>query len=421
MIMDSVSPTLEPIPIESGFAALRGDFPILRRTVHGKPLVYFDNAATTQKPQAVIDAVARFYSEENANVHRGIHFLSERATAAYESARARVQRFVNAEDPREIIFVRGATEAINLVAQTWGRTYLDPGDEIIVSTMEHHANIIPWQMLCNRTGAVLRVIPITDNGELILDEYARLLGRRTKLVSVMHVSNVLGTINPIREIVEIAHDAGVPVLVDGAQAVGHMPVDVRSLGADFYAFSAHKMYGPTGIGALYGRANLLETMPPYQGGGDMMRSVTFDKTEYDTFPARFEAGTPHIAGAIGLATAIDYLAGIGLDHIAAYEDSLLEYAGKRLAAVGGVHLLGNARSKAAILSFVIDGVHPHNVGTIMDHEGIAIRTGHHCCQPLLCRLGIEVASRASLALYNTREEVDRFVEVIADIRALFGL
>ena len=405
---------------EPGLAGLRADFPILQQTVHGKPLVYFDNAATTQKPRAVIDAVSRYYTEDNANVHRGVHALSERATAAYESARCKVQRFLNAGDPREIVFVRGATEAINLVAQSYGTTHLRAGDEIIISAMEHHANIVPWQMLCRQTGAVLRVIPITDDGELIMDEYERLLCERTRLVSIVHVSNVLGTINPIGDIVARAHARGVPVLVDGAQAIGHMSVDVRALDADFYVFSGHKTYGPTGIGVLYGDASLLETMPPYQGGGDMIRSVTFEKTEYDTFPTRFEAGTPDIAGAIGLAAAIDYVTEIGLDRIAACEHTLLDYAAGRLSTVPGVRVLGAARAKAAILSFVFRNIHPHDVGTILDHEGVAIRTGHHCCQPLLCRLGVEVASRASLAFYNTPAEIDAFIAGLARIRELFG-
>jgi cysteine desulfurase/selenocysteine lyase len=420
MICSTDVDVLEKAGLACDFAGIRQDFPILARTVRGKPLVYFDNAATTQKPRVVIDALTRYYTEDNANVHRGVHLLSERATAAYEGARDKVRLFLNAADARNIIFVRGATEAINLVAQTFGRIHLRAGDEIILSTMEHHANIVPWQMLCRQTGAELRIVPITDSGELMLEEYERLLGKRTRLVSVTHVSNVLGTVNPIAEIIARAHAKGVPVLIDGAQAVGHMKVDVRALDADFYVFSGHKMYGPTGIGVLYGKADLLEAMPPYQGGGDMIRSVTFEKTEYNSCPGKFEAGTPDIAGAIGLGAAVDYLMEIGMDRITGYERALLIYATKQMSAVQGVQLLGTACPKAAILSFVVKGVHPHDVGTILDQEGIAIRTGHHCCQPLMCRLGVDVASRASWAFYNTMAEIDAFIAGLARIWEVFG-
>ncbi len=420
MICRSRLAELESVDITSEIARRRADFPILQQTVRGKPLVYFDNAATTQKPRAVIDAVSRFYSEDNANVHRGVHTLSERATAAYEEARCKVQGFVSAEHPQEIVFVRGTTEGINLVSQSYGSIGVRHGDEIVISTMEHHANIVPWQMLCRRTGAVLRVIPITDQGELIIDAFERLLNERTRLVSVVHVSNVLGTINPVAEVIARAHARGIPVMVDGAQAVGHINVDVRALNADFYVFSGHKMFGPTGIGVLYGRASLLESMPPWQGGGDMIRSVTFERTEFDGLPGRFEAGTPNIAGAIGLGAAIDYIDRIGIDCIAARERQLMEYATERLKTVPGLHMLGNAPDKAAVLSFVMDNVHPHDVGTVLDDQGIAVRTGHHCCQPLLCRLGVEVASRASLAFYNTKDEIDVFIDGLGRIAELFG-
>jgi len=405
---------------ENDVARLRGDFPILGRAVHGKRLAYLDNAATTQTPRVVIDAISRYYAEDNANVHRGVHLLSERATAAYEGARSKVKELLNASDAREIVFVRGATEAINLVAQTYGRTHLRAGDEIVITAMEHHSNIVPWQMLCEQTGAVLRVIPITDSGELVPDEYERLLGERTRLVSIAHVSNVLGTINPVAEIIARAHARGVPVMVDGAQAVAHINVDVRALDADFYVFSGHKAYGPTGIGVLYGKAQRLEAMPPYQGGGDMIRSVTFERTEYGSFPGRFEAGTPHIAGAVGLAAAIDYVMAIGLERIATYERELLAFATDRLSPIPGVRLLGAPRCKTAILSFVLDGVHPHDLGTILDQQGVAIRTGHHCAQPLMHRLGVEVAARASLAFYNTTADIDSLIAGLGCAREVFA-
>lgn len=400
--------------------AIRRDFPILQRYVHGKPLVYLDNAATTQKPQAVIDRLVRYYSEENANIHRGVHALSVQATDGYDAARERVRQFLNAADAREIVFVRGATEAINLVAQTFGRTHVSPGDEIVISEMEHHSNIVPWQMLCETTGARLRVIPITDAGELRLDEYERLLGPHTRLVSVTHVSNALGTINPVAEVIRLAHDRSIPVLIDGAQAVAHMPVDVQALGCDFYAFSGHKVFGPTGIGVLYGRAPLLEGMPPYQGGGDMIRSVTFETTLYNDVPYKFEAGTPNIAGVAGLAAAIHYLTAVGLDRVAAHEHDLLGYAAEALSEIPGLRLTGTASEKAAILSFVMNDIHPHDIGTILDRAGVAIRAGHHCCQPLMARLGVSATARASFALYNTREEIDVLIASLRAAREVFA-
>jgi cysteine desulfurase/selenocysteine lyase len=391
---------------------IREDFPILKQQVHGKPLVYLDNAASAQKPQVVIDTLSRFYSTSYANIHRGIHWLSERATEAYESARANVQRFLGAAEASEILFVRGATEAINLVAQTYGRTHVQSGDEILISTMEHHSNIVPWQMLCEATGAVLRVAPINDDGELLLDEFENLLTPHTKLVAIAHVSNVLGTINPIRLIVELAHRHKVPVLVDGAQAVPHLALDVQALDCDFYTFSGHKLFGPTGIGVLYGKAALLEAMPPYQGGGHMIQSVTFQKTTYNKVPDRFEAGTPNIAGVVGLGAAIDYVGEIGIDAITAYERGLLTYATDRISKIAGVRLIGTAKDKAGVISFVVDGVHPHDLGTFLDHEGIAIRAGHHCAQPLMSRFGVPATARASLAFYNTQEDIDALATAI---------
>jgi cysteine desulfurase/selenocysteine lyase len=400
--------------------AIRQDFPLLRRRVYGKPLVYLDNAATTQKPQVVIDRVSQFYVEENANVHRALHWLSEQATDAFEDARATIARFVNARRAEEIVFVRGTTEAINLVAQTYGRSRVGRGDEIVISTMEHHSNIVPWQILCEQQGARLRVIPITDAGELDLDACATLLTDRTRIVSVTHVSNVLGTVSPVTEIVRLAHERDIPVLVDGAQAVAHDAVDVQALGCDFYAFSGHKVFGPTGIGVLYGASALLESMPPYQSGGDMIRSVSFERTRYDDPPRRFEAGTPDIAGAVGLATAIDYLTGIGFARIACVEHELLEYATSALSQLPGVRLIGAPAARAGVLSFVLDGVHPHDVGTILDREGVAIRAGHHCCEPLMDRLGLPATARASIALYNTREDIDALVAALLIVRGMLG-
>jgi cysteine desulfurase/selenocysteine lyase len=399
---------------------VRKDFPLLRQQVRGQPLVYLDNAATSQKPQVVIDTLTRYYAEENSNVHRGVHLLSERATEAYEAGRATVQRFLNAADTREIIFVRGATEGINLVAQSYGRASIKPGDEIIISWMEHHSNIVPWQMLCEDKGAVLRVVPINDDGEVLLDEYARLLNPRTKFVALVHVSNALGTINPVKQMIEMAHRQRVPVLLDGAQAVAHLPVDVQELDCDFYVFSGHKVLGPTGIGILYGKADFLEGMPPYQGGGDMILSVTFEKTRYNTLPYKFEAGTPHIAGVVGLGAALDYLRGIGLDRIAAYEQALLAYGTDVLSAIPGLRLIGTAKEKAGVLSFVLEGIHAHDIGTILDQEGIAIRAGHHCAMPLMQRFGVPATARASLAFYNTREELDALGQAIGKAIELFS-
>ena len=399
---------------------VRQDFPILRQTVHGKPLVYLDNAATSQKPQAVIDAVTRYYLAENSNVHRGVHFLSEQATHAYEGTRARVKAFVNAAADREILFVRGTTEGINLVAQSYGRAFLKAGDEIIISGMEHHSNIVPWQVVCEATGAVLRVIPITDEGELDMEAYAGLLGPRTKLVAIVHVSNALGTINPVKAMIAMAHRHGAVALVDGAQAAPHLAVDVRDLDCDFYAFSGHKLLGPTGIGVLYGKAALLERMPPYQAGGDMISAVTFEKTLYNALPYKFEAGTPHIEGVIGLGAALEYIHGIGLDRVAAYEADLLDYGTQALAAVPGLRLIGTAREKAGVLSFVLDDVHAHDVGTILDHEGVAIRAGHHCAMPVMQRFGVPATCRASLAFYNTAQEIDALVAGLHKVREIFG-
>ncbi len=398
---------------------IREDFPVLRTLVHGKPLIYLDNAATTQKPQAVLDRLIHYYTHENANVHRGVHWLSERATDVYEESRRTIARFLNAADATEIVFVRGTTEAINLVAQTYGRVHVGKDDEVVVTVMEHHSNIVPWQLLCEEKRARLRVVPMTDDGELRLDEYEALLSERTRIVAVSHVSNALGTINPIRRLVEIAHARDIPVLVDGAQAVAHMAVDMQALGCDFYTFSGHKLFAPTGIGVLYGKAALLEAMPPYQGGGDMISSVTFERTRYNVLPYKFEAGTPDIAGAVGLAAAIDYLEALGLDRIGAYERDLTAYGTRALSAIPGLRLTGTAAEKSGILAFVVDDVHPHDVGTILDRGGVAIRTGHHCCQPLMARLGVSATSRASLALYNTRAEIDALAGALARVREVF--
>ena len=401
-------------------ARVRADFPILTERVHGKPLVYFDNAATSQKPRAVIDAEQHFYHSLCSNVHRGVHDLSERATQAYEATRVKLQRFLNAAESREVIFVRGTTEAINLVASTYGRKNVGAGDEVLISGMEHHSNIVPWQMLCEEKGASLRVAPISDRGELILEEFEKLLGPRTKLVAVTHVSNVLGTINPVREIIAMAHRRNIPVLLDGAQAAPHLPVDVRALDCDFYTISGHKLFAPTGIGALYGKAKLLEAMPPYQGGGDMIASVTFEKTIYNSLPYKFEAGTPNIAGTLGLGAAIDYLNQLGFDRFAPYEHELLVYATEALAQIPDLRIIGTAKEKAAVISFVLDGLHPHDVGTVLDQEGIAVRTGHHCAQPLMERFQVPATTRASLAFYNTFEEVDALVKGIHKVKELLG-
>jgi cysteine desulfurase/selenocysteine lyase len=399
---------------------IRKDFPALHQEVHGHPLVYLDNAATTQKPQVVIDALSAYYSADNANVHRGVHLLSERATEAYEGARARIQRFINAGHSREIVFVRGTTEGINLVAQTFGRRTVGAGDEIVITALEHHSNIVPWQMLCEERGAVLRVVPIDDAGEVDVDAYERLLNERTRLVAIAHVSNALGTVLPIPRMIAQAHEHGAVVLIDGAQAVSHLSVDVRELDCDFYTFSGHKAFGPTGIGVLYGKTELLERMPPWQGGGDMIKTVSFEKTVYNDLPYKFEAGTPDIAGAIGLGVALDYLDGVGLDRVAEYEHELLVHTTRVLSALPGVKLLGTAREKAAVVSFLVDGVHPHDVGTILDQEGVAVRTGHHCAMPVMTRFGVPATTRASFALYNTHEEIDALVAALAKVREVFG-
>jgi cysteine desulfurase / selenocysteine lyase len=399
---------------------IRADFPILKRQVHGKPLIYLDNAATTQKPQVVIDALSRYYSESNANVHRGVHHLSEVATDAYERARSTVRAYFNAASDREIIFTRNATESINLVAQAFVRRRLQPGDEVLISAMEHHSNIVPWQLVCEEREARLVVAAIDDSGELLLDDFQRKLSERTRIVSISHMSNALGTVNPIARIVPLAHERGIPVLVDGSQAAYHMPVDVRALGVDFYAATGHKLYGPTGIGVLYGRELLLEAMPPFLGGGDMISSVTFERSTWNTLPAKFEAGTPHIGGAIGLAAALDYITGIGLPTIAAHERELLAHGTRVLESIPGVRLIGTARDKASILSFVMDNVHPHDIGTIIDREGIAIRTGHHCAQPVMDRFGIPATARASLAMYNTREELDALGAALRKVHEVFA-
>jgi cysteine desulfurase/selenocysteine lyase len=407
---------------ESGFdvETVRRDFPILLESVHGRPLVYLDNAATSQKPDAVIDAIADYYRRDNANIHRGVHLLSQRATGKYEQARRLVQKFLNARRTSEIVFVRGATEAINLVAQTYGRAHVGCGDEVLITAMEHHSNIVPWQMLCQEKGAVLRVAPINDAGELLVGELEKLLSPRTRIVSITHLSNALGSIVPVREVVSLAHARKIPVLVDGAQAAPHLPVDVQALDCDFYVFSGHKVYGPTGIGVLYGKAELLESMPPWQGGGDMISSVTFEKTRYNKVPYKFEAGTPDIAGVIGLGAAIAYVNRIGLNAIAEHEDRLLKYATGRIGSIGGVRLIGTAAKKAGVLSFAMDHIHPHDLGSILDHEGIAVRTGHHCAQPVMDRFKIPATVRASFALYNTAREIDALAEGIERAKRFLG-
>ncbi len=399
---------------------LRDDFPALHQEVHGKPLVYLDNAATTQKPRSVIEAVRAFYEKDCANVHRGVHALSQRATVAFESARTVVKKHLGAADSREIVFTRGTTEAINLVAHSFVRPRLAPGDEVLISAMEHHSNIVPWQLLCEERGAKLRVIPIDDNGEIVLEEYQRLLGERTRIVGLVWVSNALGTVNPVRKMIEMAHEEGVPVLLDAAQAVPHMGVDVCELDCDFLAFSAHKAYGPTGIGALYGKRSHLLEMTPYQGGGDMILSVTFDKTLYNEPPHRFEAGTPNIEGAIGMAAALQYIDNLGLEAVAAHEDELLRIATDRLLAFPGIRLIGRAAQRAGAISFVMDGIHPHDVGTILDTEGVAIRAGHHCAQPVMQRYGLSATVRASFGIYNTVDEIDALVRGLHTVREVFG-
>ena len=414
----SALPDTAPPPLD--VEAVRRDFPVLGRSVHGKPLCYLDNAASSQRPRVVIDAISRYYENSHANVHRGVHALSQEATDLFEGARESVRRFVNAASTREIVFVRGTTEAVNLVAQSWGRPRLGPGDEIVVSHLEHHANIVPWQMLCGQTGARLRVIPMTRSGELDFDAYRALLGPRTRLLALTHVSNALGTVVPVREYIAEARRHGIAVLLDGAQAVPHMQVDVQSLDCDFYCFSAHKMCGPTGIGVLYGREALLRAMPPWQGGGDMILSVSFERTTYNDLPWKFEAGTPHIAGAVGLGAAIDYLGAIGMERVAAAEHQLLEYATARLTTVPGLEIVGTAPAKAAVVSFTLGRVHPHDLGTILDMEGVAIRTGHHCAMPVMEFYGIPATARASFAFYNTRAEVDRLVDSLGVALEMLG-
>ncbi|MGH7452248.1 MAG: SufS family cysteine desulfurase [bacterium] len=399
---------------------IREDFPILRQKVRGKPLVYLDSAATSQKPQVVIEAISNYYKAENANIHRGVYYLSELATKAYEDTRLKVKETINANSIKEIVFVRGTTEGINLVASSYGRENVKEGDEIVISAMEHHSNIVPWQMLCEETGAKLRVIPINDDGELLLDEYQKLLNKKTKLVAVVHISNSLGTINPIKRIVDIAHDSNVPVLVDGAQAMPHSKVDVKKLDCDFFVFSGHKVFGPTGVGVLYAKEALLERMPPYQGGGDMIKSVTFEKTLYNDLPHRFEAGTPNIAGVIGLGEALDYVANIGYEKITAYEKELLNYATAALSTIKPLRIIGTAPEKAAVISFVIEGIHPHDVGTILDRDGIAVRTGHHCTQPVMERFNVPATSRASFAFYNTTAEADLLVKGLQNVIKLMN-
>ena len=398
---------------------IREDFSILKQKVRGKPLVYLDNAASSQKPKQVIDTISRFYSEDYSNIHRGVHELSQRATKSYEDARLKVQRFIKAASEREIIFVRGATEAINLVAETYGRAQIGADDEVLITTMEHHSNIVPWQMLCEEKGAHLKVAPINDRGELLLDELEKLLSPKTKIVALPHVSNALGTINPVREIIRMAHARDIPVLLDAAQAVPHMAIDVQELDVDFYAFSSHKMFGPSGVGVLYGKEALLDKMPPYQGGGDMISSVTFEKTTYNQLPYKFEAGTPNIADVVGLGAAIDYLEELGMGTIGAYEHELLEYGTQALSQIPGLTIVGQAKEKASVLSFVLKRIHPHDVGTVLDQDGIAVRTGHHCAQPVMDRFGVPATARASLALYNTKEEIDTLVEGIHKVLEVF--
>jgi len=398
---------------------VRAEFPILEQTVNGRPLVYLDNGATSQKPRRVIDAIRRYYESDNANVHRGLHALSERATNAYEGARDTVRTFLNAADRREIVFVRGATEGLNLIAQSWARPRLEPGDEIVITTMEHHSNIVPWQLVCRQTGAQLRVAPIHDSGELDMEAFARLVDERTRIVAVAHVSNALGTVNPVRQVVETAHAAGATVVLDGAQAAAHAAIDVRAFDCDFYVFSSHKCYGPTGMGVLYGRAELLEATEPYQGGGDMVRTVSFEESTWNDLPYKFEAGTPNIAGAIGLGAAIEFMSELGMDAIAAHEREVLEYATERLGELDGIRIIGTAPEKAGILSFVVEGVHPHDVGTIVDQHGVAIRAGHHCAMPLMRRYKVPATSRASLALYNTRADIDALVESLRRVKEIF--
>ncbi len=418
MTHDHTSTVRSVTPQDFEIERVRADFPVLHQEVHGRPLVYLDNGATTQKPSSVIEALERYYYMDNANVHRGIHELSERATRSYEATRDKVRAFLNARDTREIVFVRGTTEAINLVANSYGRGHLQEGDEILITGMEHHSNIVPWQLLCEQTGVKLAVVPINDNGELILDEFERRLTDRTRLVGVVHVSNALGTINPIKTLVRLAHDAGAVVLVDGAQAVAHIQVDVCDLDCDFYAFSSHKLYGPTGVGVLYGKQELLESMPPYQGGGEMIEEVTFERTTYNRLPYKFEAGTPNIAGVVGFGAAIDYVKQQGLGAISAHERSVLQYATHRVREIDGLRIIGTAGLKCSILSFIMDGIHPSDIGTLLDQLGIAVRTGHHCAMPVMQRYGIPGTARASFGMYNTRDEVDTFISGVIQAKSM---
>ena len=400
-------------------AKIREDFPILKRTIYGKPLVYLDNAATTQKPNAVIDRIVRYYREENANVHRGVHHLSEVATAAYEGARTTVKKFIGARSEKEIVFTRGTTEGINLVAQSYGRVHVKEGDEVLITAIEHHSNIVPWQILCDEKKAKLRVAPVNEAGEVIVEEFEAMLNERTRIAAFGHASNALGTINPVKRMTAAAHKAGAIVIIDGAQGVPHLPIDVQDIGCDFYAFSGHKVYAPTGIGVLYGKESLLDAMPPYQGGGDMILSVSFEKTTYNALPYKFEAGTPNIEGVIGLASALDYIGAIGPENIAAHEHDLLLYATKRLLEIDGLRIIGTARQKASVISFVLEGVHPHDIGSIVDQEGVAIRTGHHCAQPLMMRFNVPATGRASFGIYNTREEADALVSALRKVIEVF--
>jgi cysteine desulfurase/selenocysteine lyase len=414
------SPSTQGPPAPLDVERIREDFPIFRQRVRGKPLVYLDNAATAQKPQSVIDAISHFYAVENANIHRGVHYLSERATAAYDEVREKTACFINAHSSREVIFTRGSTESINLVAQSYGRAFLRPGDEILITGMEHHSNIVPWQLVCEQIGAVLRAAPITDAGELDIPGFEHLLNERTRLVAVVHVSNALGTVNPIRHLIELAHARGIPVLVDGAQSAPHLPVDVQALDCDFFVFSGHKLFGPTGVGVLYGRESLLERMPPYQGGGDMIASVTLERSTWAPLPAKFEAGTPMIAQVMGLGAALDYVSRLGLPAIAAWEQQLLTYATEQARGIPGLRIIGTARNKASILGFVLDGVHPHDIGTVLDDGGVAIRAGHHCAQPVMQRFGISATARASFAFYNTPAEADALIDGIVRVKKMFA-
>lgn len=416
--LDSImaSQPIPPFDIES----IRADFPILKLKVDGHPLVFLDSAASSQMPQQVIDRLVRYQTTQHANIHRAVHYLSELATAEFEQARHKLQHFINAREDREVIFTSGTTESINLVMHGYGRKFIGPGDEIILTMLEHHSNIVPWQMLAEEKGAKIRVVPINDAGELLIDEYENLFNEHTKFVSVMHVSNALGSINPVKKMIEFAHARGVPVLIDGAQAAPHMKIDVQDLGCDFYVFSGHKMCGPTGIGILYGKADILERMQPFKGGGDMILSVTFEKTIYNTIPQKFEAGTPPIAAAIGFGAAVDYLSAISLEAIAAHEHALLSYATEQICLLPGVHIVGNAALKAAVLSFVVEGVHPHDIGTLLNQQGVAVRTGHHCAQPVMQRFKIPATSRASFAFYNTMDEVDTLIEAISSAQKVFA-